>query len=62
MNRFAPLGASLPLQVVNEKLKVPSLIVPTANSDNHQHSENENLKISALFEGLETAFALMMMK
>ena len=53
------LGGSLPLVVINETLGVPTITVPTANHDNNQHAENENLRLQNLWDGIETYASLM---
>ena len=53
------LGGTLPLIVIEERLRVPILTVPIVNADNNQHAENENVKVQALWDGIETYAALM---
>ena len=53
------LGGSLPLVVINDTLGVPTITVPTANHDNNQHAENENLRLQNLWDGIETYASLM---
>lgn len=60
--KLPTMGGSLPLEVVTEKLGAPAFIVPVANADNNQHAENENLRIGALWDGVETAGSIMLMK
>jgi acetylornithine deacetylase/succinyl-diaminopimelate desuccinylase-like protein len=55
-------GGSLPLYLFETILNTPPLTIPVVNYDNNQHGENENLKISCLFQGIETMAAIMMMK
>lgn len=55
------LGGSLPLYLFEEKLHTPPITIPIVNYDNNQHGENENLKISCLFQGMETMAAIMLM-
>jgi acetylornithine deacetylase/succinyl-diaminopimelate desuccinylase-like protein len=55
-------GGSLPLIVIEQKLGTRVISVPVANYDNNQHAENENMKVSYLWDGIETFAALMMMK
>jgi len=55
-------GGSLPLIVFEEKLGAKLVSVPVVNYDNNQHAENENVKISYLWEGIETMAAIMLMQ
>lgn len=55
------LGGTLPLQVFEEILRRPVIIVPIANHDNNQHSHNENIRLQNLWDGIETMAALLLM-
>ena len=55
-------GGSLPLIVFEEKLGAKLISVPVVNYDNNQHAENENVKMSYLWEGIETMAAIMLMQ
>lgn len=55
-------GGSLPLFVFEKELGAKAITVPLVNYDNNQHAENENVKISFLWEGIETIAAIMQMK
>ena len=55
-------GGSLPLIVFEEKLGAKLVSVPVVNYDNNQHAENENVKMSYLWEGIETMAAIMLMQ
>ena len=55
-------GGSLPLIVFEQKLNAKVLSIPIVNYDNNQHAENENVRISYLWEGIETIAAVMIMK
>jgi acetylornithine deacetylase/succinyl-diaminopimelate desuccinylase-like protein len=55
-------GGSLPLYVFEKEMGAKVITVPLVNYDNNQHAENENVKISFLWEGIETIAALMQMK
>ena len=46
-------GGSVPLYAFTDTLGIPTILVPTVNHDNNQHSPNENLKISNLWQGIE---------
>lgn len=47
------MGGSLPLYIVEDALKTPILILPTANHDNNQHGANENLRLQNLWDAIE---------
>jgi len=55
------LGGSLPLSILTESLKVPTITVPIANYDNNQHAENENIRLQNLWDGIEIFAKLMTM-
>lgn len=55
------LGGSLPLYLFEKHLGAPTVTVPTANYDNNQHAENENLRLGNLWDAIETMAALMEM-
>lgn len=55
-------GGSLPLIVFEEKLGAKVISIPVVNYDNNQHAENENVRISYLWEGIETMALIMMLK
>ena len=40
-------------------LNTPAVMVPTVNSDNNQHSPNENLRIGNYQEGILTFLAVL---
>lgn len=52
-------GGSLPLSVISEALGTKSVVVGIANYDNNQHSSNENLRISNLWDGIDTYAAIL---
>lgn len=56
------LGGSLPLSVISEALRVPTITVPIANYDNNQHAEDENIRLQNLWDGIEIMAALMMIR
>ncbi|MBI5691119.1 MAG: M20/M25/M40 family metallo-hydrolase [Verrucomicrobia bacterium] len=56
------LGGTLPTSTIEEMLGVKILTVPVVNADNNQHAENENVKVQALWDGLETYAALLTMR
>ncbi len=56
------MGGSLPLYLFEEILESKVITVPIVNYDNNQHAENENVRISYLWEGIETIAAIMLIK
>lgn len=56
------LGGSGPLVHVAEVFGVPIIGVPIVNYDNNQHSENENLLLQNLWDGIEIYAAILTMK
>jgi acetylornithine deacetylase/succinyl-diaminopimelate desuccinylase-like protein len=52
-------GGSLPLSVINDALGTRSIVVGIANYDNNQHSANENLRLSNLWDGIDTYAAIL---
>ena len=57
--RVRTFGGSLPVTPFIQTLGVPAIIVPVVNSDNNQHSPNENLRLGNYFNGVKTMHALM---
>jgi acetylornithine deacetylase/succinyl-diaminopimelate desuccinylase-like protein len=55
------LGGTVPIAPFIEALDFPAVLVPTVNFDNNQHEENENLKISNLYESILTVAAILRM-
>ncbi len=53
-------GGSVPLSLIERELQTRTVLVPTANPDNSQHSANENLRIGHLWNAIETDAALLM--
>jgi acetylornithine deacetylase/succinyl-diaminopimelate desuccinylase-like protein len=53
-------GGSVPLSLIERELQTHTVLVPTANPDNNQHSANENLRIGHLWNAIETDAALLM--
>jgi hypothetical protein len=47
------LGGTVPIAPFVEALTVPAVLVPIVNFDNNQHEENENLRVSHLFTGIQ---------
>lgn len=55
-------GGSLPLFMIDQNFPVPLISVGSANYDNNQHAEDENLRIQNLWDAIETTAAVMTMK
>jgi acetylornithine deacetylase/succinyl-diaminopimelate desuccinylase-like protein len=53
-------GGSVPLSLIERELQTHTVLVPTANPDNNQHSANENLRVGHLWNAIETDAALLM--
>ena len=53
------MGGSVPISPFVTKLGVKAVIVPTVNSDNNQHSANENLRLGNYFDGIKTMMGLL---
>jgi acetylornithine deacetylase/succinyl-diaminopimelate desuccinylase-like protein len=60
--RMPTLGGSVPMSFIPEIFRVPVIGVPIVNSDNNQHSENENVRLQNVWEGIEIYAALMTMR
>jgi len=56
------MGGTVPLDVIEETLGVPTITVPIANHDNNQHTKNENIRLQNLWDGIEMQAALLMME
>ncbi len=52
-------GGSIPIAPFVSTLGIPAVTVPTVNSDNNQHSPNENLRLGNLKEGIRTCLAIL---
>jgi len=55
------MGAGIPINVIDRVLGAPAVIVPIANHDDNQHTQDENLRLQNLWDGIETIAALMRM-
>jgi acetylornithine deacetylase/succinyl-diaminopimelate desuccinylase-like protein len=53
------MGGSVPTDKLVEELGVPFLIVPLVNSDNNQHSYDENLRVGHYVAGVRTLLTLL---
>jgi len=57
--RLRTMGGTLPTSPFINTLDVPAVIVPLVNSDNNQHSPNENLRLGNYFDGVKTIYHLL---
>lgn len=55
------MGGSVPLGAMERAASTHTIIVPIANHDDNQHSANENLRLTNLWDGIETMAALLQM-
>jgi acetylornithine deacetylase/succinyl-diaminopimelate desuccinylase-like protein len=53
------IGGTVPATGFIESLKVPVIGVALANYDDNQHTDNENLRLGNLWDGIETLAAIM---
>jgi acetylornithine deacetylase/succinyl-diaminopimelate desuccinylase-like protein len=53
------LGGSLPLATFESALHAPVIVLPIVNHDNNQHSQNENVRLRNLFDGLQVYASVM---
>ncbi|HLX83359.1 MAG TPA: M20/M25/M40 family metallo-hydrolase [Terriglobales bacterium] len=60
--KLPTMGGSVPLEMIEQTLGVPTITVPIANYDNNQHSANENIRLQNLWDGVETMAALETME
>jgi acetylornithine deacetylase/succinyl-diaminopimelate desuccinylase-like protein len=56
------MGGSLPLYLIEEGLNAPTVILGLWNHDNNQHAEDENIRLTNLFNGISTVAAVMRME
>ena len=59
--KLPTMGGSVALSMIQEVLGSATILVPTANHDDNQHSYNENIRIQNIWDGIETISALMTM-
>ena len=57
--RLRTSGGSIPISPFVITLGVPAVTVPTVNSDNNQHSPNENLRLGNFEEGIRTVVGIL---
>lgn len=53
------LGGSLPNYVWTETLKIPTVMVPYANSEENNHAPNESIELEAFFAGIRTSIQVI---
>jgi acetylornithine deacetylase/succinyl-diaminopimelate desuccinylase-like protein len=52
-------GGSIPISPFVTTLGIPAVGVPTVNSDNNQHSPNENLRLGNFMEGITVILSIL---
>jgi acetylornithine deacetylase/succinyl-diaminopimelate desuccinylase-like protein len=57
--RIRMMGGTLPTDILVDALKLPFVMVSTVNSDNNQHTHDENLRIGNFVSGTRTLHALL---
>ncbi len=57
--KIRTMGGSVPIAPFIETLNVPAVILPLVNSDNNQHSPNENMRLGNYFAGVQTLIAVL---
>jgi acetylornithine deacetylase/succinyl-diaminopimelate desuccinylase-like protein len=57
--RIRMMGGTLPTDILVDALKLPFVMVSTVNSDNNQHTHDENLRIGNFVSGTRTIHALL---
>lgn len=60
--RLRTLGGTLPVVKFTDELHLPVVGVAIANSDDNQHTDDENLRLGNLWDGIETLAAIMRAK
>jgi hypothetical protein len=53
------MGGTLPTDILVDALRLPFVMVSTVNSDNNQHTRDENLRIGNFVSGTRTIHALL---
>ena len=53
------MGGSVPIAPFLRTLNVPAVILPLVNSDNNQHSPNENLRMGNFVQGIKTLIGVL---
>jgi len=57
--RLRTMGGTLPTSPFITTLNVLAVVIPLVNSDNNQHSPNENLRLGNYFDGVKTMYGLL---
>jgi len=57
--RIRTMGGSIPISPFVSTLGVPAVSIPTVNSDNNQHSPNENLRLGNYVDGIRSVLAVL---
>lgn len=52
-------GGSIPISPFVDALNIPAVTIPTVNSDNNQHSPNENIRLGNYKEGILTIMSVL---
>ena len=52
-------GGSVPIAPFINTLNIPAVLVPVVNSDNNQHSPNENLRLGNYIDGIKTCIGIL---
>ena len=60
--KLPTLGGTLPIDVFDDVLSAPVVVLPIANHDNNQHSHNENIRLRNLWDGVVTLGAVLTME
>ena len=55
-------GGSIPISPFVDALGIPAVTIPTVNSDNNQHSPNENIRLGNYKEGITTVMSILTQK
>jgi len=58
--RIRTLGGSVPASPFIDAFHVPTVGVSIANYDDNQHTDNENIRLGNLFDGVTTLASLML--
>ncbi len=59
--RLPNMGGSLPLSELERAIGAPTLVVPIANHDDHQHTFDENLRLQNLWDAIALMASLFAM-
>jgi acetylornithine deacetylase/succinyl-diaminopimelate desuccinylase-like protein len=55
------MGGAVPLEMIERTLGTRTIVIPTANHDDNQHSANENVRIQNLWDAIELMAAILTM-